>query len=143
MRPSSAPPKSLSTLNQVHSTPTIPTGISGSPRRKEKSFSPVRELARVTHIPCATVHRRPIKLLAFVRRLLCWVPHLLSDAQKVRCVKLYSSLLPMLEVQEQRAWHDVVTLDESWFYCSTAFNVKNRWSSWSEIPADSIWCALF
>jgi hypothetical protein len=25
----------------------------------------------------------------------------------------------MLEVEEQRAWHDIVTFDESWFYCST------------------------
>jgi hypothetical protein len=25
----------------------------------------------------------------------------------------------MLEVQRGRAWHDIVTLDESWFYLST------------------------
>jgi hypothetical protein len=25
----------------------------------------------------------------------------------------------MLQVQESRAWHDVVTLDESWLYCNT------------------------
>jgi hypothetical protein len=25
----------------------------------------------------------------------------------------------MLEVQKQRAWHDIVTLDEYWFYCRT------------------------
>jgi hypothetical protein len=33
-------------------------------------------------------------------------------------VELSSSLLRMLEGQEQRAWHDIVTLDESWFYSS-------------------------
>jgi hypothetical protein len=27
----------------------------------------------------------------------------------------------MLEIQEQRAWHDVVTSDESWFYYSTDY----------------------
>jgi hypothetical protein len=27
----------------------------------------------------------------------------------------------MLEVQEQRAWHEVVTLDESWFYGGTEY----------------------
>jgi hypothetical protein len=32
------------------------------------------------------------------------------------------SLLRMLQVQEQRAWHDIVTLDESWFYCGTDHN---------------------
>jgi hypothetical protein len=47
------------------------------------------------------------------------VLHLLSEAQKVKLVELSLSLLWMLEVQEQRAWHEVATLDESWFYCST------------------------
>jgi hypothetical protein len=27
----------------------------------------------------------------------------------------------MLEVERDRAWHDVVTLDESWFYLSTDY----------------------
>jgi hypothetical protein len=27
----------------------------------------------------------------------------------------------MLEVQRDRAWHDIVTLDESWFYLSTDY----------------------
>jgi hypothetical protein len=25
----------------------------------------------------------------------------------------------MFQVQQQRAWHDIVTFDESWFYCIT------------------------
>jgi hypothetical protein len=46
---------------------------------------------------------------------------LLSGAQKVQVqyVELSFSLLRILEVQEQRAWHDIVTLDESWFYSRT------------------------
>jgi hypothetical protein len=31
----------------------------------------------------------------------------------------------MLEEQEQRIWHDIVTLDESWFYSST--NPESVW----------------
>jgi hypothetical protein len=27
----------------------------------------------------------------------------------------------IVEVQRDRAWHDVVTLDESWFYLSTDY----------------------
>jgi hypothetical protein len=27
----------------------------------------------------------------------------------------------MLEVQRDRTWHDIVTLDESWFYLSTNY----------------------
>jgi hypothetical protein len=39
------------------------------------------------------------------------VSHLVSDAQKVRPVKISLTLLHMLETQEQRAWRDVVTWD--------------------------------
>jgi hypothetical protein len=39
----------------------------------------------------------------------------------VRRVKSSLSLRRIFEVQEQRAWHDVVTLDESWFYCATDY----------------------
>jgi hypothetical protein len=34
-------------------------------------------------------------------------------------VTLLQELLPMLERQKQRPWHDIVTLDESWFYLNT------------------------
>jgi hypothetical protein len=88
---------------------------------EQKPLSSVRDLARTTHIPRATVYRRLTKSLWFVRRFLRWVPHLRSDAQKVRRVDLFVSLLRMLEVQEQRACHDVITLDESWFDCSTDY----------------------
>jgi hypothetical protein len=66
--------------------------------RKEKPFSSVRELARATDIPGATVYRMLTKSLGLVRRLLRWVPRLLSHAQKARRVDLSLSLLQMLEV---------------------------------------------
>jgi hypothetical protein len=47
------------------------------------------------------------------------VPHLVSEAQKRRRGELSLSLLRTLQVQAQRASHDIVTLDESWFYGST------------------------
>jgi hypothetical protein len=47
------------------------------------------------------------------------VSHALSDVQKVRRGDLYRELLGMPEVQRDRAWHDIVTLGESWFYLST------------------------
>jgi hypothetical protein len=86
---------------------------------EEDPFPSVQQLVRATHIPGATVYRRLTKSLGIVRRHLCCVPHLLSDPHKVRYVELSLSFLRILEVQEQKAWHDVVTLDESWFYCST------------------------
>jgi hypothetical protein len=47
------------------------------------------------------------------------VPHALLDAQKGERVNLSRRLLRMLEVQDDRAWHDIVTLDDSWFYLGT------------------------
>jgi hypothetical protein len=49
------------------------------------------------------------------------VPHALSDAQKGERLNLSRRLLRMLEVQRNRAWHDVVTLDKSWFCLSTDY----------------------
>jgi hypothetical protein len=92
-----------------------------SPRWKKDQLS-VRKLARATHVPRAVVYRRFTKSLEFVGRLLRWVPHLLSDAQKVRRVELSLCLLQMLKVQEQRAWHHGIILDESWFHCSTNYD---------------------
>jgi hypothetical protein len=45
----------------------------------------------------------------------------LSDTQKGERVNLSQRLLRMLEVQRDRASHDIVTLDESWFYLSTDY----------------------
>jgi histone-lysine N-methyltransferase SETMAR len=42
-----------------------------------------------------------------------------SHTQKLDRVTLSQELLPMLERQKQRSWHDIVTLDESWLYLNT------------------------
>jgi hypothetical protein len=67
------------------------------------------------------VHKRLTNSLGFILRHLRLVPYLVSGAQKVQGqrVELSSSLLLMLEVQEQRTWHDIVTLDKPWFYSGT------------------------
>jgi hypothetical protein len=49
-------------------------------------------------------------------RHLRWLPHLLSHSQKLDRVTLSQELLPMLERQKKRSWHNIVILDESWFY---------------------------
>jgi hypothetical protein len=54
-------------------------------------------------------------------RHLRWVPHALSDAQKGERVNFSRQLLRMFEVQRDRGWHDIVTLNESWFYLSTDY----------------------
>jgi hypothetical protein len=74
---------------------------------------------RLTHIPATTVYRRLTELLGFTARHLRRLPHALSEEQRARRVELSRALLRILQVQRDRAWHDIVTLDESWFYLST------------------------
>jgi hypothetical protein len=48
------------------------------------------------------------------------VSHLLSDAQKAAHVESSQSLLRVRKGQHGRAWHGIVTLDQSWFDGMTA-----------------------
>jgi hypothetical protein len=86
-------------------------------------FGSVRQLSRLTQIPSMTVYRRLTQSLRFVACHLRWMSHALSDAQKGERVNLSRRLLRMLEVQRDRAWHDIVTLGESWFYLSTDYEL--------------------
>jgi hypothetical protein len=88
---------------------------------EDSPFASVRQLSRLTHLPSTTVYRRLTQSLGFVARHLRCVPHALSDAQKGKRVNLSRRLVQMPEVQRDRAWHDIVTLDESWFYLSTHY----------------------
>jgi hypothetical protein len=81
-------------------------------------FASVRQLSRLTHIPSPTVYRRFSQSVGVVARHLRWVPHVLSDAQNSERVNLSKRLLRILETHRDRAWHDMVTLDKSWFYLS-------------------------
>jgi hypothetical protein len=44
---------------------------------------------------------------------------MLSEAQKATRVQCSQSLLTILWEQQTRAWHDIVYLDETWFYSIT------------------------
>jgi hypothetical protein len=81
-----------------------------------QQFASIRELARQTHLPQTTVHRRLTQSLRLRVRHLRWVPRLLSHCQKLDQVTLSQLFSSVLEQQERRPWHHMVTLDESWFY---------------------------
>jgi hypothetical protein len=85
----------------------------------EQTFASLRELSRLTHLLRTTVHRRLTKSLGFRVHHLGWVPNFFSHFQKPDRMTLSQELLPMLEQQKQRSWHDIVTLDESLFYLNT------------------------
>jgi hypothetical protein len=85
----------------------------------DQPFASIRELSRLTHLPRTTVHRRLMRSLGFRVRHLRWVPHFLSRCQKLDRVRLSRQLLLILERQERRSWHDIVTLGESRFHLHT------------------------
>jgi hypothetical protein len=82
-------------------------------------FSSVRQLSRAIHLPKTTVYRRLSEKLGFTARQLRWVPHIIFDDQKAKRVKCSKFILTILLAQQTRDWHDIVTLDESWFDCIT------------------------
>jgi hypothetical protein len=88
---------------------------------EDSPFASVRQLSRLTHFPSTTVYRCLTQSLGFLAHHLRWVPHALSDAQKGARVNLSRLLLRILEVQGDRAQHDIVTLDESWFHLGTDY----------------------
>jgi hypothetical protein len=79
----------------------------------------VRDLSRLTRILRILMHWWLTISLDSTVCYLRWVLHILSNAQKRTRAHMSGELLQLLQVQEARTWHDVVTLDESWFYLST------------------------
>jgi hypothetical protein len=75
----------------------------------EKPFASVRRIHR--HPSMAYDHLT--HNLGFTIRYLRWVPHLLSEAGKHSRAQVLFELFEMLQHQKDRAWHDIVTLDES------------------------------
>jgi hypothetical protein len=102
----------------------VPSGLDDSDEAilsalDENPFASVHQLSPRTHIPTTTVYRRRTESLGFTARHLRWVPHALSEEQRAQRVDLSRELLRTLQVQRDCAWHDIVTLDKSWFYLST------------------------
>jgi hypothetical protein len=88
---------------------------------EEQPFASVRQLSRATHLPYSSVYRRLTTKLGFTVRHLRWVPHTLSEQDKRKRSEYSLQLLRILRSQRPRSWHDIVTLDESWFYFSTDY----------------------
>jgi hypothetical protein len=84
----------------------------------EQPFTSVRQLSRLTHLPSCTIYRRLMQSFGLHMRYLRWVPHRLTTAPKSNRIELSRQLLSMLEIQQARYWHNIVTLDEFWFYLS-------------------------
>jgi hypothetical protein len=82
-------------------------------------FESVRDIVGLTSLSCSTVHSRVTRSLRFRVRHLRWIPHDFRPEQKLNRVSDSQAFLKILHAQQKRLWHDIVTLDESWFYHST------------------------
>jgi hypothetical protein len=94
-------------------------------------FSLVQEISQLTCLPRSTVHRHLIDLLHFRIQHLRWIPDLLSPEEKRIRVNMAGELLPVLSVQGAHQWHDLVMLDESWFYMRSEHDLM--WTAPGEI----------
>jgi hypothetical protein len=101
-KPSFSSPKTLQPsenpapiLNE--SDETILLALSGEP------FASVRPLARGTHLHSSTVYDHLTHKLGSTVRYLCWVQHLLSEADKHIRAQLSFELFEMLQHQKGRA----------------------------------------
>jgi hypothetical protein len=87
---------------------------------EELPFSSVRQLSGATHLRKTMVYMRLCEKPWFTAHHLRFVPHILFDDQTATRVKCSRSVLTIVLAQETRAWHDIMTLDESWFYYTRA-----------------------
>jgi hypothetical protein len=82
-------------------------------------FGLVRDIARLTCLSCFTIHSCLTRSLRFrICHRRC-IPHVLTQEQKLNQVRDSQVLLKMLQAQQRRSWHDIVTLDDLWFYLNT------------------------
>jgi hypothetical protein len=85
----------------------------------EEPFASVRRLARTVRPYPSTVYDHLRHKLGLTVRYLHCVSDLLSEADKHTRAQLSFELFEMLQRQKDRAWHDIVTVDEDWFYFTT------------------------
>jgi hypothetical protein len=88
---------------------------------EDSLFASVRQLPRLTPLPSTTVYRRLTQSLGFGGA---------SPSMGATCFVRWAKggeshlsrrLLRMPEVKRNRAWYDIVTFDEPWFYLSTDY----------------------
>jgi hypothetical protein len=79
----------------------------------EQPFASMRNLSQLTHISRNSVHWGLTTSLGSTVRHLRSVPPVVSDAQKRTRAHISGELQQLLQVQEIRVWHDIMTLGES------------------------------
>ena len=82
---------------------------------EEMPFASTRVIADKLHIWQSKAYRYLTQYLGLVYKLSYWVPHSLSDEQKIMRQEQTNELLTVLKTCERNTWHSIVTGDQSWF----------------------------
>jgi hypothetical protein len=84
----------------------------------DELFSSLCDLAKYTNLSKTIIHWHLIDSFGFIIRHLRWIPHRLSNNHKANRYGWSTQLYGLFEKQQIRAWHDIITLDKSWFHFS-------------------------
>ena len=97
----------------------------------EPNFS-VRNIARVLNENPSTVHRYLTQYIGLVYKLCYWVPHNLSDSQKVDRQYQSFELKELLEKCKHNSFRNILTGDQSWF--TLTYSANGMWLEPDEYP---------
>jgi histone-lysine N-methyltransferase SETMAR len=92
----------------------------------EQPYASTKSLAKQTQASQETVKRVLIQEMGFQKYTLKWVPHDLSQSQKLERVTASRELLRVLQENRGNNFADIITGDESWF-CWHTFH-SFRWA---------------
>jgi hypothetical protein len=92
-------------------------------------FLPLRQIAKRVMISKSTVYRHLTSGMGWRLKRLRWVPHRLTDVEKVTRFQKTQELWAVLGSVQHHGWQYLVTLDEFWFYWDIDW--EQQW-----LPAD-------
>ena len=83
---------------------------------EEDACYTVQEIEELSGIHSSSVLKILHKQLGLRKICACWVPHLLTDEQKQRWVRLASEVIEKYDKCDPRRLEEIVTSDETWIY---------------------------
>ena len=92
---------------------------------EEQPYASIREIADNLHESISTVWRYVTQRLGRVFKASRWVPHLLTEEQKLKRVHDSQALYEVLIQCQSRQFRNILTGDQSWF--SFTYGMKGAW----------------
>jgi hypothetical protein len=93
---------------------------------REEPFSSTRHISAQLRLSRTSVNRTLVSPLGMRKASLLWVSHDLTEFQKAQRVKDSRGLLKALKVDAKNKFVNIITGDESWYYCSHEH--QSQWS---------------